>query len=173
MSRVSLHIKHHLRVFYMTCFKGGVPPFSTCSWLLLSSIGCVVTCTPFVGLITNFLVKTSQGGISKFITCSLFFKINKFSHIVISLLPVIFFNNFGTGFNLWPLIKWCVVTADFSKCLYFMFLKCSLIQVFKFLLHYLIPVYIVNFNLKIFNLGARRGGDVHFLIARLYITCLD
>ena len=30
-----------------------------------------------------------------------------------------------------------------------------------------------NFNLKIFNLGARRGGDVHFLIARLYITVLD
>ena len=27
---------------------------------------------------------------------------------------------------------------------------------------------VVNFNLKIFNLGARRGGDVHFLIARLY-----
>ena len=32
---------------------------------------------------------------------------------------------------------------------------------------------VVNFNLKIFNLGARRGGDVHFLIARLYITVLD
>ena len=31
----------------------------------------------------------------------------------------------------------------------------------------------VNFHLKIFNLGARRGGDVHFLIARLYITGLD
>ena len=30
----------------------------------------------------------------------------------------------------------------------------------------------VNFNFKIFNLGARRGGDVHFLIARLYITVL-
>ena len=30
---------------------------------------------------------------------------------------------------------------------------------------------VVNFHLKIFNLGARRGGDVglHFLIARLYI----
>ena len=26
---------------------------------------------------------------------------------------------------------------------------------------------LVNFHLKIFNLGARRGGDVHFLIARL------
>ena len=26
---------------------------------------------------------------------------------------------------------------------------------------------VVNFHLKIFNLGARRGGDVHFLIARL------
>ena len=25
-----------------------------------------------------------------------------------------------------------------------------------------IPVGVVNFNLKIFNLGARRGGDVHF-----------
>ena len=37
----------------------------------------------------------------------------------------------------------------------------------------LIPGEVVNFNLKIFNLGARRGGDVHFLIARLYITGLD
>ena len=36
-----------------------------------------------------------------------------------------------------------------------------------------IPGGIVNFHLKIFNLGARRGGDVHFLIARLYITVLD
>ena len=32
---------------------------------------------------------------------------------------------------------------------------------------------VVNFHLKIFNLGARRGGDVHFPIARLYITGLD
>ena len=31
---------------------------------------------------------------------------------------------------------------------------------------------VVNFHLKVFNLGARRGGDVHFLIARLYITGL-
>ena len=30
-----------------------------------------------------------------------------------------------------------------------------------------------KFNLKIFNLGARRGGYVHFLIGRLYITVLD
>ena len=29
-----------------------------------------------------------------------------------------------------------------------------------------IPGGVVNFNLKIFNLGARRGGDVHFLITR-------
>ena len=36
-----------------------------------------------------------------------------------------------------------------------------------------IPGGVVNFNLKIFNLGARRGGDAHFLIARLYITGLD
>ena len=36
-----------------------------------------------------------------------------------------------------------------------------------------IPSGILNFNLKKFNLGARRGGDVHFLIARLYITVLD
>ena len=35
------------------------------------------------------------------------------------------------------------------------------------------PGGVVNFYLKIFNLGARRGGDVHFLIARLYITVLD
>ena len=36
-----------------------------------------------------------------------------------------------------------------------------------------IPSGVVYFHLKIFNLGARRGGDVHFLIARLYITSLD
>ena len=36
-----------------------------------------------------------------------------------------------------------------------------------------IPGRVVNFHFKIFNLGARRGGDVHFLIARLYITVLD
>ena len=36
-----------------------------------------------------------------------------------------------------------------------------------------IPGGIVNFHLKIFNIGAWRGGDVHFLIARLYITGLD
>ena len=32
---------------------------------------------------------------------------------------------------------------------------------------------VVNFHLKIFYLGHKRGGDVHFLIARLYITSLD
>ena len=36
-----------------------------------------------------------------------------------------------------------------------------------------IPGGVVNLHLKIFNLGARRGANVHFLIARLYITCLD
>ena len=36
-----------------------------------------------------------------------------------------------------------------------------------------IPSGAVNFDLKIFNLGARTGGDVHFLIARLYITVLE
>ena len=36
-----------------------------------------------------------------------------------------------------------------------------------------IPGGVVNFNLKIFNLGARRDGDVHFLIARLYIIVLN
>ena len=35
------------------------------------------------------------------------------------------------------------------------------------------PRRVVNFHLKIFSLGTRRGGDVHFLIARLYITGLD
>ena len=30
-----------------------------------------------------------------------------------------------------------------------------------------IPGGVVNFHLKIFNFGARRGGDVNFLIARL------
>ena len=34
------------------------------------------------------------------------------------------------------------------------------------------PRRVVNFHLKIFNLVARRGGDVHFLIARLYIQTL-
>ena len=36
-----------------------------------------------------------------------------------------------------------------------------------------IPSEVVNFCLNIFNFRARRGGDVHFLIARLYITGLD
>ena len=36
-----------------------------------------------------------------------------------------------------------------------------------------IPGGVVNFHLKIFNLGVRRGEDVHFLIARVYITGLD
>ena len=35
------------------------------------------------------------------------------------------------------------------------------------------PRRVENFCLKIFNLEATRGGDVHFLIARLYITDLD
>ena len=39
--------------------------------------------------------------------------------------------------------------------------------------HGSIPGGVVNFHLKIFNLGARRGGDVHFSIARAYITVLD
>ena len=36
-----------------------------------------------------------------------------------------------------------------------------------------IPGGVINFHLTIFNLDARRGGDVHFLITRLYITVLD
>ena len=36
-----------------------------------------------------------------------------------------------------------------------------------------IPGGVVNFHLKIFNLGAKMGGDVHFLIVRLYITVLN
>ena len=36
-----------------------------------------------------------------------------------------------------------------------------------------IPGGLVNIHWKIFNLGARRGVDVHFLITRLYITGLD
>ena len=35
------------------------------------------------------------------------------------------------------------------------------------------PGGVVNFNLKMYNLAARRGGNVHVLIARLYITGLD
>ena len=37
----------------------------------------------------------------------------------------------------------------------------------------LFPGEVVNFHLKIFNLGARRGGDAQFLIARLYNKVLD
>ena len=33
-----------------------------------------------------------------------------------------------------------------------------------------IPDGVANFHLKIFKHRAKRGGDVHFLIARLYIT---
>ena len=29
-----------------------------------------------------------------------------------------------------------------------------------------VPSGVINFHMKIFNLGARRGGDVHFLNAR-------
>ena len=36
-----------------------------------------------------------------------------------------------------------------------------------------IPGGVINFYLKMINLGARRGGDVHILFARLYITGLD
>ena len=36
-----------------------------------------------------------------------------------------------------------------------------------------VPGGVVNFPLKIFNFGARKGGDVHFLIARVYIAGLD
>ena len=36
-----------------------------------------------------------------------------------------------------------------------------------------IPGRVVNFHLKIFNLGTKRGGDVYFLITKLYITVLD
>ena len=36
-----------------------------------------------------------------------------------------------------------------------------------------IPGEDLNFHKKNFNLGARRGGDAHFLIARFYITGLD
>ena len=36
-----------------------------------------------------------------------------------------------------------------------------------------IPGGVVNFHLKIFNLGARRARDIHFLVTRLYITGLD
>ena len=32
---------------------------------------------------------------------------------------------------------------------------------------------VANFHFKIFNLGSRRGGDVYFLIDKLYITVLD
>ena len=36
-----------------------------------------------------------------------------------------------------------------------------------------IPGRVINFHLKIFNLEARRGGDIYFLIARLYFTVLE
>ena len=66
----------------------------------------------------------------------------------------------------------------FSVCLHFFAKLAALAQMVAYL-----PLFqlvrgsilsgVVNFHLKIFNLGARRGGDVHFLIARLYITGLD
>ena len=67
-----------------TCFKGTVPPLSTNSQLPTSPDG--VDIPPSGGWRMNFLLRTSQGGISKFITWSLFFKINRFSHVVISFL---------------------------------------------------------------------------------------
>ena len=36
-----------------------------------------------------------------------------------------------------------------------------------------IPGGVVNFHFKMFILEARRGGDLHFILARLYITVLD
>ena len=39
-----------------------------------------------------------------------------------------------------------VETADFSKCLYLMFLKCFLIRVFKFLI--VCPIYILSQSLQ-------------------------
>ena len=38
---------------------------------------------------------------------------------------------------------------------------------------YFAPIFSKISKRQIFNLGARKGGDVHFLIARLYITVLD
>ena len=35
-----------------------------------------------------------------------------------------------------------------------------------------IPGGVANFHLEIFNLGARKGGDVYFLISRLYPSAL-
>ena len=35
------------------------------------------------------------------------------------------------------------------------------------------PQWGIKLYFKIFNLGAKRGGDVHFLTTRLYITVLD
>ena len=98
---IYLHFKNITYLFkYGTCFKGQAPPFSTISRLPPSPVGCaIVVLAPSIGLIMNLLVKTSQRGISKFITRSLFFRINQFSHIVISLLPVKFFNNLGTGWK--------------------------------------------------------------------------
>ena len=83
-------------------FQGQAPPFSTISRLPSSPVGCaVVVLVPSVGFIMNLLVKMSQGRISKFITRSLFFRINKFPtlsfHFVLSscLLPKLLKNLTG------------------------------------------------------------------------------
>ena len=72
----------------------------------------------------------------------------------------------------------CYVGAALSPLLFYLFMLAALAQMVACLLlvqqvRGSVPGGVVNFNLKIFNLGARRGGDVDFLIARLYITGLD
>ena len=84
-------------------FQGQAPPFSTNSRLPTSPAGVVLP--PSGGWRMNFLFKTSQGGISKLITWSLFFKINRFFHIAISFLFDTVLNNFGTGHELNPVPK--------------------------------------------------------------------
>ena len=73
--------------------------------------------------------------------------------------------NWGGGVVRTPQIKkvnkWLAALAEMVACL-------PLVQRVRGS----IPGGIVNFHLKIFNFGARRGGDVRFLIARLYIVCL-
>ena len=99
-------------LIYGTCFKGVVPPLSTNSRPPTSPDG--VDIPPSGGWRMNFLLKTSQGGISKFITRSLFFRINKLS------LKLLLLHNF------WFLEIYLVEISKLWKCMFspLKFAKC-------------------------------------------------
>ena len=106
-------------------FQGQCAPISNLSRLPLSPVGCAVAaCTPSSGLIMNFLVKMSQGRISKLITRSLFFKINKYSHIVISLLPVKLLKNL-TGRSEMTMWENLLISKNKERVMNFEILPCD------------------------------------------------